>query len=622
MNPTNSNIDSKSNKDRNKLQISDDILSQAKFPGEFDEVKAILMTWNYFTFDTTGEFTEQLFDGLGVYYNASTKEYSLGPVFSMIDTFQVSPYPPIFADLAYGINKHTQVWINVWSPQDSTLILNYMNSIGKSLTNYRFFVHPGNSYWYRDSGPMAFYFGDKDDLAFLDMEYYGGRPLDDSIPQLIANDLEIPFVQTSIEWEGGNVLVDGDANLFTSNAVYLANSDTYGQYYQDEYGDVFETEKLALTRNQVNDSLKRILNLQSLKVLSSLQYDGGTGHIDLYADMWNENSFVFSQMPDAMSSFVDFSIVKKNIDSILSVVRADKSKYSNGKIPFPKKDNGSWYLNNNDYANYTRTYSNHTFVNKAILQPVFANESTGDKVSMEADLDSIRAKYPGYEIIPIDVRAFDGFGGAIHCITKQIPADNPILFSHHSPVNGIKTQASYDLVSRISNQSGIESATIFYRLKGENERKEGNLTDNGDGTFSYSISNNAETGTFEYYFSITSKNGKTVLKPMTAPAGLYSFSFKKEESSAPEDIANSNLNVFYPNPASTEARITFNNIQSYVELEIVNIKGERIYSNVIYSLFPNDELVINTNSFANGSYFAHFKLADGSIQTRTFIVNR
>ena len=37
--------------------------------------------------------------------------------------------------------------------------------------------------------------------------------------------------------------------------------------------------------------------------------------------------------------------------------------------------------------------------------------------------------YPGYEFVEIDVRDFDGYGGAIHCITKQIPAENPVSLS-------------------------------------------------------------------------------------------------------------------------------------------------------------------------------------------------
>lgn len=603
------------------VQSNDSLLNKAIFPGEFDEVKAILIACPYVTFDTTGEITEQIFDGVGVYYDTTSKQYVLGPVYSLVDTFAISPFPVIFSKLASGISQHAEVWINVWYPEDSSTVLNYMNKIGLPLTNYKFFVHPGNSFWYRDSGPMAFYYGENDDLAFLDMEYYGGRPLDDSIPQLIAKDLNIPLVKTTIEFEGGNVLLDGEGNLFTSDAVYYPNSDVYGQYYMDENGDILETQKKSLTKPQVNDSLKRILNLNSLKVLPALRYDGGTGHIDLYADLLDENSFVFSKMPEAMSNFTDYSIIRKNVDTILSVFKYDKTRYTGRNIPFPKKDNGSWYSNNNDYFNYTRTYSNHTFVNDAIIQPVFANEKTGDKASMSADLDSIQAKYPGYTIIPIDVRAFDGFGGAIHCITKQIPADNPILIYHHPYPNGERTRQEFPVTARIRNKSGIASAKIYYRLKGNSDWTEANLINNNDGTFTYSIQNSEENGIYEYYFEATSNNGKTVKKPITSPLALYSFNFKQDGVSVNESLEGS-IGNFYPNPASSEVRLTFNSDNDYLNIQILDQNGKIVSSNELTHLSSTDEIIINTNSLPNGVYFVKFTKSDGQKILRYFVVKK
>jgi agmatine/peptidylarginine deiminase len=584
------------------LLANENILQEAIFPGEFDEVQAIMIAWPYVTFDTLSQVTEQLFDGQGIYYDSVKKEYLLGPVYSIVDTFAASPYPKIFCKLADGINKNAQVWINVWYPNDSTIVKNYMAAQGTPLKNYKFFVHPGNSFWYRDSGPMGFYYGNDYQLAFLDMEYYGGRPLDDSIPQLVANDMKIPLVKTTLEFEGGNVILDGERNLFTSDAIYYTNSDVYGQYYMDEKGDVYETQKKALTKLQVNDTVKKVLNLSSLKVLPSLKYDGGTGHVDLYADMWNENEFVFSKMPDQMANFTDYPIVRKNVDSIISIIRTDKTKYMGTNIPFPKKDNGSWYSSNADYFKYTRTYSNHTYVNKAILQPVFADETTGDKISMMADLDSIQAKYPGYEIIPIDVRAFDGFGGAIHCITKQIPADNPILIYHHPYLNGEKTRNQFDISARILNKEGISSAKIYFRLKGENNWTEGTLMKNEDGTYSYPIPNKVDAGTYEYYFAVISNSGKMVIKPMTAPTGLYSFSFKKEGLDI-EIAESNNLSEFYPNPAKTFTSLKIDSKELVSSVQLFNSFGELVTQIELDSQSGIDALEINVSSLSIGIYF-------------------
>lgn len=604
----------------NSLQFIPEFPNQVTYPGEFEEVKAILMTWPYVTFDTTGEITDQVFENIGTYYDPITNEYSFGPVYSIIDTFEVSPYPPVFSKLAYDINLETQVWITLWSAEDTTTLKEYMQKIGMPLTNYKFFIIPGNSFWYRDCGPVAFYYGNNDDIGFLDLEYYGGRPLDDAVPSKLAQKINIPYYTTSIEYEGGNILLDGLGNLFTSNAVYANNLDTYGQWSQGDDGQIYEIQKKALKTTQVNDSLNYLFNLNSLKVLSALRYDGGTGHVDLYVDMWDENRFIFSQYPTEMKNFTDYAIVSKNIDTLLSITRSNGKKYSKSYIPFPKKDDGTWYKNNNDYANYTRSYSNHLFVNKAIIQPIFADETTGDTAGTKTDLQQISKAYPGYKIYPIDIRAFDGYGGAIHCITKQIPADNPIRI-YHTPIEEfVESNESYSIEAIIKNKSGIADAKVFWRYNDETEWKTANMLPSENSIFQANILNSRINGTIEYYIQATSNNGKTITKPMTAPDGYYSFYFTVVSVKENIDM-NQNISEFYPNPSNNITQININIKSKPIQMFISNILGEVVYSNIL--TLNNDEngLIIDTSKLENGVYIVTFGFDDGTKTTRKLIVN-
>ena len=181
------------------------------------------------------------------------------------------------------------------------------------------------------------------------------------------------------------------------------------------------------------------------------------------------------------------------------------------------------------------------------------------------------------------MRDFDGSGGAIHCVTKQIPADNPVRILHKSIVgcaNALQDEVPVSAI--ITNRSGIEHAECIYRING-GEWETVNLTANGnrhyghmprpqstfykdsivtdttvtifdsiaviDSTLSsdsityivdtsytylydtttseYTMSVLVDTViTFEYYISATSNNGKTITKPMTAlQGGYYSFYF-------------------------------------------------------------------------------------------------
>ena len=67
----------------------------------------------------------------------------------------------------------------------------------------------------------------------LDFMYYPARALDDSLPSLIERQMGIPNYITTIEWEGGNCIVDGAGMVLSSDALYNNNSDEYGQMVWD-----------------------------------------------------------------------------------------------------------------------------------------------------------------------------------------------------------------------------------------------------------------------------------------------------------------------------------------------------------------------------------------------------
>jgi len=599
-------------KNSNENLLNQNLPTKMVFPGEFEEIKAVLIAWPYVTFDTTGNFSEQLFDNVGIYYNQSTKQYSLGPMYSSVDTFPQSPFPPIFSEIIHAIDNDTEVWIDVWYPEDTIVVKNYMNALNYPLKHYKFFVNPGNSFWYRDCGPVAFYYNDNDDIAFMDFEYYSGRPLDDSIPINVGKKMGIPVYSTSVGYEGGNILLDGSGNLFTSSMVYNINNTDVGQYFIDSQGNIVEGTKIPLSVSQVNDSLKSLLNLNSVNVYTSLQNDGGTGHIDLYADMTDENYFVFSKYPDEMKFFPDYAIVNNNISQMMELKRSDGSNYRDRLIPFPRKDDGTWYTNGADYETYTRTYSNHLLLNKTIIQPLFANKDAGDYQQMLRDVDSLKLSYPGYKIVTVDVRDFDGSGGAIHCITKQIPADNPIRIFHNPPPEISITQRSYTLTANIYNKSGIKSASVFWRYKGETNWQELPMTDLGNQNFSVQLQNDTTTGSIQYYILANSNNGKTMTKPLTAPDGYYSFAFSNTNVVDNQPSSSELIGDFYPNPAKDESAIKINFPNSCFDVKLTDILGNVISQNS-FSAQGEDLFTINSSSLKSGVYFVTFYLPNGNV---------
>lgn len=599
------------------------------YPGEWEEVDAIVVTWPYnaVSLDNPNWYASPIVEGLAELYSYGAGGWvsqGYGPYVGVLDT--VSEYYPVFMNLIDAIQEGSQVWINLWAPEDTVAIKNFMARKGKPLTNYRFIISSGNSFWYRDCGPICFYYGDQDSVAMMDFEYYPGRALDDYLPIHISEQMGLPNYITTIEWEGGNCLVDGAGFLATSDAIYSANADRYGQITWDgvNTSSLNYTSKNPVSKQALRDSLTHLMDLRKISVLPALKYDGGTGHIDLYADMWDENSFVFSAFPEACSNWVDYKTAAKNIDTLCSYVSIHNDNYKKRYIPFPKKNNGSDFTTQTDYNNnYTRTYSNHTFVNDIIVQPVFSNVVNGEpSAQWDKDaMDELRKAYPGYRIFPIDVRSFDGLGGAIHCITKQIPADNPIRILHHAITGDANSyEGTIPITATITNRSGIESATCYWKLEHENTWQTVALTANGDefsGVINLEDVSYYDGVRIQYYISATSNNGKTITKPMTAPEGYYNFFIGQVGI----DDANSNENFgsFFPNPSNGLANLEISTNQpTTYDVAIVNAMGQVVHTSVV-NVEGTILYQIDTQKLKSGVYTVVFSNKENRIARQLVI---
>lgn len=551
------------------------------FPGEWEEVKAVVVTpyYSYYPDTNLGSGTfiaDPLVSGMADYYKYSRTQGYIdinkhGPYYAVMDT--ASTFGMAFFYLMDGIQQgHAEAWVRVEQPDDTARVLRTLIRKNLRHDSVRFVVGPGNSFWYRDCGPICFYHGEQDSVAMMDFEYYAGRALDDSLPTLIYQQMGIPNYITTLEWEGGNCLVDGAGFLFTSEAAYTTNTNNYGQLTWNgrDYSSINYTSKTALSRPQIKAAFQSLIGQRETHLLPAYQYDGGTGHVDLYADMCEENGFVFSVMPGRYSSWTDYRTGVKNMDSLCSYTSLFDRPYYRTTIPFPCTDNGGAFSSQSVYnSSYTRTYSNHTFVNDLILQPCFSAVVNGQPSAAwdRAKVDSLKAAYPGYTIYPIDVREFDGSGGAIHCVTKQIPADSPVRILHKSIVGSADAMRGHDIpVSAvITNRSGIAHAECVYRVDGgswdtlslsANGNKFSSLIPTAginerrldtsyvpqtridstlvDSAYTYDTVSWTDTVVavrdtmvrFEYYLSATSNEGKTIRKPMTAhQGGYYSFWF-------------------------------------------------------------------------------------------------
>ena len=513
------------------------------FPGEWEEVKAVVVAipYTYFVPDKkedTRYSALPIVQGYAIYYYAESKEEQAqevgrGPYESYFDLNSESGQ--VALRLIDGIQRAgAEAWVRIELPGDEQVVRYYMEAHEMRTDKIRFFVSGGNSVWFRDCGPICFYYGDEDKVAMLDFLYDYERPLDDVLPSVLHRKMGIPNYINQVIWEGGNCLVDGAGGLMTSTAMYSHNKEvTVGPVIWDgkDPQTIKYTTRETLNADQCYDALRGMVGHAGTSIVERLKHDGGTGHVDLYADAIDENGFLFAKMPETYKDWEDYAIVKDNVALMLKQKNCWQDPYVKwGDLPFPSYDDGSDWNSEEDYQNFTRTYANHLIVNNYILQPCFSPVDVDNMPTAawdRANIEAMKKLYPGYTFYCLDMRIYDSSGGSIHCITKQIPADNPVRILHdamYGKVNfGTLTEVPFSAF--ITNKSGIQKASLHYQVGEDGEWQKVDMTGNGNRWYCrVPVSKFPNGKKVNYFIEATSNNGKTMTKPVTANhGGFYNF---------------------------------------------------------------------------------------------------
>ena len=509
------------------------------FPGEWEEVKAVVVTLSYNHMmpkkaEDRRYGAYPVIPGYAIYYfkeepGAPLEEVGRGPYITTLDV--VSKDGLVNLRLIDGIQRAgAEAWVRIEDASDEALVRKVMEAYDLRTDKIKFIVSKGNSIWFRDCGPICFYYGDEDKVGMLDFEYGWTRQLDDQLPSVLHRKMGIPNYINKVIWEGGNCLVDGVGGLMTSSAIYSNNLDTIGPIDWDkkDVSTIKYTTRKALQADEVYEALRGMVGQRETSVVTQLKNDGGTGHVDLYADAIDENGLLFAKIPEYYSEWKDYKTLDSNIKFMLKEKNFWDTPYTAwGDIPFPAKDDGSDFEDEDDYGLVARTYANHLIVNNYILQPCFSIVGEDGMPTADWDRENIEAmkkRYPGYTFQCIDMRSFDGSGGSIHCITKQIPADNPVRILHEALYNQVNfgTMTEVPFNAFITNKSGIQKASLHYQVGEDGQWQKVDMTSNGNRWYCrVPVAKFPNGKKVNYYIEATSKNGKTMTKPYTASEGGY-----------------------------------------------------------------------------------------------------
>lgn len=322
------------------------------------------------------------------------------------DTFSVT------IDLIDEIQEETTCHIIVSSASQQSYAQSYLTSQGIPLDNIEFMIGSTNSIWIRDYGPWFIWDGDYD-YAIVDLIYNRPRPLDDLIPQVVGNAWGIQVYEPDLVHAGGNFMVDGIGTGMASTLILQENP--------------------GLTQAEIDSVIEYYLGCEQFLILPRM-YGEYTGHIDIWSKILNDHTVMVGEYPPGNPNY---QRLNDNAAMIASTQNLNGEYYDVVRIPMPP-----------DPSNNYPTYLNSLFVNSKVLVPIGYDAALDDSA-----LTLYENSLPDREIVGINCSAMIGWGGAIHCITMQVPSRSPVTIDLVPDETIIAAGDTLGYTARIVNQT-------------------------------------------------------------------------------------------------------------------------------------------------------------------------
>jgi agmatine deiminase len=561
------------------------IFSQEEMlPRGFSEEEKALMEWEHFTMPVTVSGIE------------SPPPY---PVRHMAEWEELQAlaiawrsYPEILTQIVL----HAALEVKVLIFCDTETIKNTaevgLQVAGANMANVEFVIAPNNSVWIRDYGPNCVYANGVEDLNFIDWVYNRPtRPKDDALPMAAGSYLNIPVYSTTLSPErvvntGGNFMSDGMGTAFASKLILEENmpGNAYGAGPHTEAG--------------IDSIFGAYMGLERYIKMETLPYDD-IHHIDMHMRLLDEETLLVGEYPTGIA---DGPQIEANLQYVLDNFNSSfGTPYKVVRILQPPAANGTY-----PPLGHYRTYTNAVFVNKTILIPIY--EPKYDSVALRI----YRENHPGYKVVGINCNGMISAKGALHCITKEIGASDPLLIVHQriADIENNNDLGDYALSAQIKHRSGIANAQVFYTIDTTQAYQPIALQNSGnDDIWEAAIPHQPNGSQVFYFISATANSSKSQVKPLAAPQSYYEFTVNDEEISVVKETSELKLEEIFPNPSTAITVVPISSdAPTEATIEILDIFGRKVKTIFDGTLQAGQSRhYFNANTLAPGTYFVILK---------------
>ncbi len=261
-------------------------------------------------------------------------------------------------------------------------------------------VRPIDGSWLRDNGPMFVTDGQTRRARHFSFNAWGERHAqrdrDARLGRTLAEDLGDAVDSVDVVLEGWAVSIDGAGTMVAPEGCVM-----------------HESRNWFLTRDQVEDRIKDALGLRRIVWLGqglaedslrdpARMYYGTDGHADLFLAFIGPNRALMLKVPDSDPNAPH--LAKSGATLQAAGIEIVDFPFMSGFM-----DEGNWII---------APYMNFYFCNGAVIVPVAGEEPDKD----QAALAFLGRLFPNHQVVGVTLRAGPRQGGAVHCMTMQVPS--------------------------------------------------------------------------------------------------------------------------------------------------------------------------------------------------------
>jgi len=293
-----------------------------------------------------------------------------------------------------------KVCINVADEKMKQFALMQLQTTGcrPKMENIEFYFHPTNDAWCRDHGPAFVVNRATKEKAIVDWGYnawgdkYPPYDLDDVIPTLIGEKLNLQVFHPDIVMEGGSVEFNGKGTLLTTTACLLNKN-----------------RNPHLSQKQIEQYLTDYYGVEHILWLGDgIVGDDTDGHIDDITRFVNANTVI--TVVEENKADDNYELLQDNL-KMLKKMRLENGQPLNiVELPMP---HAVIY----EEQRLPASYANFYIANEYVIVPTFRDDKN-DKRS----LDIIQGCFKDRKAVGIDSTDLIWGLGSFHCLSQQEPA--------------------------------------------------------------------------------------------------------------------------------------------------------------------------------------------------------